>query len=231
MRIIAFLSVLLINSPLGWNPLSAQQLSRNDPGSNSAANYVVPPFQAGDSASFGAPSWGARVFSGLASAVVGAGLGYFASQVAQGDWDEGGGRNHVDRSAWAAVGGAGGFALGFSVPIWSSDAGGDPSRPFGNDQFLISGESIRENSLANAMEAVRFFHPEWLVQRGMDSFVDHTPDELRVYLDNAQLGGVDDLAGITSIVIREIRFFNGTQATARWGTGHAHGVIQVLTQD
>jgi hypothetical protein len=42
---------------------------------------------------------------------------------------------------------------------------------------------------------------------------------------------LDDLAGINSIIIREIRFFNGTQATARWGTGHAHGVIQVLTQD
>ena len=52
-----------------------------------------------------------------------------------------------------------------------------------------------------------------------------------LYLDGTELGGVSDLAGIGIVVIRSIRFFNSQQATARWGTGHTHGAILVLTED
>lgn len=176
------------------------------------------------------PGWKARIFTAVGGALVGAGIGFFASQVATSDWDEEGSRQRIDRSAWAAVGGASGFVLGFTVPIPGQAPG--PRTPLpGSDRFIITGEQIREASLGNAMEAVRFFHPEWLQQQRPDSFADYTPDNIQVYLDNVRLEGITDLAGISAIVIKSIRFLNTQQATVRWGAGHRFGAIQILTQD
>lgn len=64
-----------------------------------------------------APSWPDRIFTALGGAALGAGLGYFASQVARGDWDNAPGPNGLNRPVWAAVGGSAGFALGLSFPF------------------------------------------------------------------------------------------------------------------
>lgn len=184
-----------------------------------------------DSAVSESPSLQGRILSGLAAAALGAGIGFFASQVATGDWDEQTGRHEIDRSAWAAVGGASGFLVGFSVPVWGRPPGAAGSLPFAEDRFVIDGAQIRDESLSNALEAVRFFHPEWLVLRGQEAIYDPAADAIRVYLDNAQLGGVENLAGINTVIIESIRFYDGRQAVARWGTGHAHGVIQVISRD
>ena len=176
-------------------------------------------------------SWAGRLVSGVAAGAVGAGLGYFASQVALGDWDEGSGNREIHRSTWAAVGGASGFALGFSLPVWGRPPGSSDPLPYGGSRFEITGEELREASFANALEAVRFLRPEWLIERGQEAFADPTSDNIRVYLDNVPLSGVQDLAGISPAIVRSILFFNSQQATARWGTGHTHGAILVLTQD
>ncbi len=176
-------------------------------------------------------SWKSRIMTGLAGAVLGAGIGFFASQVFQGDWDEGGGGQAVNRPTWAALGGAGGFAFGISVPIGRTAPGSKTSLP-GDSRFIITGEEIRQASLANAMEAVEFFHPEWLRQQRPDSFEDFrvfTAGEIPVYFDNARLEGINDLAGISASNIRSIRLLTTQQATMRWGTGHRFGAIQVLT--
>lgn len=176
-------------------------------------------------------SWAGRLVSGVAAAAVGAGLGFFASQMVLGDWDEDTGKEEIHRSTWAAVGGASGFALGFSLPVWGRPPGSSGSLPYGGGRFEITAEELREESLANALEAVRLLRPEWLIVRGQEAFADPTSDNIRVYLDGTELGGVSDLAGIGIVVIRSIRFFNSQQATARWGTGHTHGAILVLTED
>jgi len=174
-------------------------------------------------------SWKGRLISGVAAAGLGAGVGFFASQVVLGDWDEESGDEEIHRSTWAVVGGASGFELGFSLPIWGRAPGrADPLPSYGN-RFLITGDEIRQASLANAFEAVSFFHPEWLVQRGREAFEGNEPDTIRVYLDNAQLGGVNDLAGINTLVIESIRFHDAQSATTRFGSGHNHGAIQVIT--
>ena len=131
------------------------------------------------------PGWKERILTAVGGALVGAGVGFFASQVAVSDWDEEGSRQRVSRSTWAVVGGGSGFMLGFSLPITGQAPG--PRTPLpGSDRFIITGDQIREASLGNAMEAVRFFHPEWLRQQRPDSFADHTPDNIQVYLDNVR---------------------------------------------
>jgi hypothetical protein len=175
------------------------------------------------------PSWSSRLASGLAGAAIGAGLGYFASQVSRGDWDEGGGRKEINRSAWAAVGGAGGFVLGLSIPLWGRPPGGGASPPAGADRFLITGEDIRDASVTNALEAVNLFHPEWLVRRGQGIFQADESDDIRVYLDEVPLGGVETLQGLSPLIIDFIRFYDPQRATARWGANHGRGAIQVVT--
>ncbi len=209
--------------------LFAQRLETTEAGPFKIRTPVLPM----DDPPSGDPSLKNRFLTGLAGAALGAGIGYFASQVATGSWDEGQGKSIVHRPTWAAIGGASGFVLGFSLPITGRAPGSTMSLP-GSDRFIITGEQIRGASVANAMEAVRFFHPEWLQQQRPDSFEDFrifTTGDIPVYLDNARLGGIDDLAEISAIVIKSIRFFNTQEATVRWGTGHRFGAIQVLTQD
>jgi len=182
-----------------------------------------------DATSSETSSWKGRIPSALAGAALGAGLGYFASQVARGDWDEGGGQKEIHRSTWAAVGGAGGFALGFSIRIWGQPPGGGSAVRYGGDRLIISSEEIMEASVTNALEAVRLFHPEWLVQRGQEAFAGAESDNIRVYLDQTQLGGIETLQGVNTLIIDSIRFYDAQRATARWGAGHTHGAIQIIT--
>ena len=174
-------------------------------------------------------SWKSRLTSGLAGAAIGAGLGYFASQLTRGDWDEGGGRKEINRSAWAAVGGAGGLVLGLSIPVWGRAPGRVASRPAGEDRFVITGEEARAASVANALEAVNLFHPEWLVERGQGILQTSESDHIRVYLDEIPLGGVEALQGLSPLIIDFIRFHDPQSATARWGANHGRGAIQVVT--
>jgi hypothetical protein len=164
----------------------------------------------------------------LASATLGAGIGYFASQIASSDWEDDQGGTKVHRGRWAAAAGAGAFAIGFSFPVWGHAPGSGSPDP-GPDRFVITGEEIRGASIADALEAVEHFHPEWLVERGRDAFAEPGADPLSVYLDEVPLGETDALQGISSLMIDYIRFLDARQATARWGTGHSHGVIQVIT--
>lgn len=90
---------------------------------------------------------------------------------------------------------------------------------------LITREQIMENHFNNAYDAVRATRSNWLQTRGTDSF--ETPSEIVVYRDNVKLGGVEELRAIQASTIAFIRWFDGVDATSRWGVGHAAGVIQV----
>jgi hypothetical protein len=83
--------------------------------------------------------------------------------------------------------------------------------------------------VSTALEAVQFFHPEWLVLRGPVSFERSYNDDVKAYVDNVPLGNVDALAGIDISLIDRILFFDSRRATAKWGMSHPHGAIQVVT--
>jgi hypothetical protein len=176
------------------------------------------------------PGWGNRILTALGGALIGMGVGYFASQVALSDWSEGSGKHKIRRPLWAGVGGGLGFALGFSFPL--SGGGGPPGvggvGGVGNDRSFITADQIREISATDALEAVQALRPEWLIQRGQEDFYDPEGDNIRVYLDEIDIGGIEALAGLTSLTIASIRFIDAAHATARWGAGHTQGVIQVI---
>ena len=121
------------------------------------------------------------------------------------------------------------MVLGFSMPLGGKRSGPGAPFPFEDERLTITGEEIRKAMVVTAMEAVRFFHPEWLVTRGQETFEGSNGDDIKAYLDNIPLGNVEALEGIDVSLIEFIKFFDSRKATARWGMSHPHGAIQVVT--
>jgi hypothetical protein len=84
-----------------------------------------------------------------------------------------------------------------------------------------------ERNFHTAYEAVEALHSNWLSPRGTDSFTN--PSEVQVIYDNAHMGGVQALRNISTMSISFIRWYDGLEATQRWGVGHNSGVIFVST--
>jgi hypothetical protein len=205
--------------------VAAQRLEQAGAGSFEIRMPVLPI----DQVPIGPPTLRNRILTGLAAAVLGAGVGYFASQVATGSWEEGSGQGGVHRPTWAALGGAGGLVLGLSFPIGRGGPGQGTPFPQPGGRFSISGDDVRKAGVGNALEAVRFFHPEWLVLRGKESSFGPDMDHIRAYVDNVVIGDVGALVQVDIGLIEFIRFFDSRQATARWGMSHPQGAIQVVT--
>ena len=104
---------------------------------------------------------------------------------------------------------------------------GQSASPVGGRPDLLTEEQLRSQSYTTAFEAVSSLRPQWLRTRGVDSF--RAPTQIQVYLDNMRLGGVNSLQQIPSVAVYWIRWYDGLDATARWGLDHGQGAIYVST--
>lgn len=124
------------------------------------------------------------------------------------------------------------------------------------DRNLISSEELAELQGYNGYEAVQRLRPDWLrraerrvtldtrMDRGnadrggigenqnaetreMVADVTAPPLKLTVFVDQTEMGGVEELQRLRNDEIREIRFLNGSDAQQRYGARFAAGVIQV----
>lgn len=175
-----------------------------------------------------APTWKNRVLTGLGAAALGAGVGFFASQINQSDWTEVPGHHEANRGVWAAVGGGIGFAVGFSFPIGGKRPAQDPLPVPAGGRSVISFEEIQGASVDNALDVVRLLRPEWLNTRPPDRLGETQAKGSTVYLDDFRYGDLDSLRSIHASMISSIRFVSAAEATARWGPGNVMGVIQVI---
>lgn len=102
----------------------------------------------------------------------------------------------------------------------------------GRARNLITEDEIQKSSARTAYELVQTLRPEYLRSRGVTS----TSDNARegglplVYMDGVQYGTLESLTNIAPGTIREIRYMNGRDATTRFGTGVANGVIEIITK-
>lgn len=78
-----------------------------------------------------------------------------------------------------------------------------------------------------ALEIVEQLRPQMLRPRGQNSA---QANALSTYVDGVKVGDVQGLRTVQAGMIREIRYLNPTDATQRFGTGHASGAIEVLTR-
>jgi hypothetical protein len=98
--------------------------------------------------------------------------------------------------------------------------------PRGGANLLLE-DDIRGNSFSTVYDAVAALRPNWLRTRGPDSF--RSPSQIQVYVDNMRFGGVADLRQIPTLSAYYVQWYDGLEASARWGLGHGAGAIYVST--
>ena len=121
------------------------------------------------------------------------------------------------------------------VMLAACASGGGSASAARQNPTVISTEEIVASSASNAYEVIQRLRPNFLRTRGA---VHGTPGatnamemvDLVVYLNENRLGGSDQLRQISTGDIREIRYFNSSEATTKWGTGHSAGAIQVVSR-
>lgn len=98
-----------------------------------------------------------------------------------------------------------------------------------NSRNMISQQELAElPGQLSALDAVRRLRSTWLRVRGMGGM--GSAQTVQVYVDNVHAGGVDFLQNRPLDGIIEIRYFSGTDATTKWGTGVGGGVIELITR-
>lgn len=92
---------------------------------------------------------------------------------------------------------------------------------------VLTRTEIRGARASNAYEALQQLRPQFLRSRGRQSIREPAAGYPVVYINDVRYGDIGSLRTIGVEEIDEIRFISAADATTRWGTGHAGGVIQV----
>ena len=149
------------------------------------------------------------------------------------------------------------LTLSLAALIALAGTGEAQQKKIKHDRNLISLEELTELQGHNGYEVVEKLRPDWLrrserrvtldtrrMDRGSDSrgigenqgedgntspLADITtpPLKLTVFVDQTEMGGVEELQRLRNDEIQEIRFLNGSDAQQRYGPRFAAGVIQV----
>ena len=97
------------------------------------------------------------------------------------------------------------------------------------DRDVVTAAELAAVAGGTAYEAIQRLRPEYLRSRGVLSLDTPTPALPVVYLDDVRAGGLEALHTIRVADVYEIRFYNASDATTRFGTGHPGGAIVVTT--
>ena len=89
----------------------------------------------------------------------------------------------------------------------------------------ISRDEIAARAWTNAYEVVATLRPQWLVDRGRDSFGSGTV--IQVVMNGARLGGVATLRRLAAADIEQFQYYDATSAASRWGVGFGKGAIEI----
>jgi hypothetical protein len=92
---------------------------------------------------------------------------------------------------------------------------------------VITADEIERSTAENVLVLVHSRRPNWLRGRGGTSIL--AEGELIAYLDGTRLGGAAELRQVTTDGIAMVRFYDAPSATIRFGSGHQHGAIQVVS--
>jgi hypothetical protein len=108
------------------------------------------------------------------------------------------------------------------------------ARPAGQSQAVLTAEDIQHAhaDVTNAYDAVARLRPNWLAAKGVTSGLYNANTEYAtVFLDGQAYGELASLRNIAAYNVSMIRYYDVTQAGARFGIrGGASGVIEVQTK-
>jgi hypothetical protein len=196
-------------------------------------------------------SGGNRLVRSGVGVTLGAWVGFVAAKIKLSDWNDasrGAAANRTRNNATLA-GAIAGLALA-NIHFGPSKCGsaaalaGTPTAPIPAARKPITADEIARSGVStNVYDLVYSLRRNWLNLRGIETFseaprtiesggVDVTiPGEpqLVIYLDNTRLGTVSQLRTLPVAGVLAVRYFDGPQATFKFGSGHSHGAIVVVT--
>jgi hypothetical protein len=94
---------------------------------------------------------------------------------------------------------------------------------------IITREELDVVQVSSAYDAVQRLRPQWM-SRPLAPTGQPGSNPILVYVDRHQAGTVDELRHMTVDQIEVMEFVSPADATTRYGTGHASGVIEVTTR-
>lgn len=97
-----------------------------------------------------------------------------------------------------------------------------------SSQDLLTRADLEASLQVDAYEAIRQARPNWLRTRGPNSIYANNP--IMVYVDGLRSGGVEALQGIPVMAVERMRYYDATEAQARFGLNHTNGAIEVITR-
>jgi hypothetical protein len=89
----------------------------------------------------------------------------------------------------------------------------------------LTQDEIRGSHANTVHELVQALRPGWLRVRGTTSLQEQ--GAVVVYINNVRSGTPEVLRQVRPDAVESIRYLDELQASSRYGTGHAHGVIEV----
>jgi outer membrane receptor for ferrienterochelin and colicin len=95
---------------------------------------------------------------------------------------------------------------------------------------VITAEEMQALSVSSVTEAVQRLRPNWLAARGALSIQNPAAGRPIVFVDGIRFGTAESLQRVRVIEVEFVRYLNARDATTRYGTGHAGGVIAVTTK-
>jgi hypothetical protein len=99
-----------------------------------------------------------------------------------------------------------------------------------HDANVITEQEISASSGSNAFEVVSRLRPSFLKSRGKSTVKSSASEFANVYLDGQQFGGISSLRNIVASQVKQIRYYNLSDATTRFGMQNGSGVIEVTTR-
>ncbi|TVP46946.1 MAG: hypothetical protein EA350_06180 [Gemmatimonadales bacterium] len=112
-----------------------------------------------------------------------------------------------------------------SLPLQACSGGARAGS--GSSSGEITLDEIEATTARDAYELLERLRPQWLRGRGSTSFRDPRPALPVVYVDGIRTGGTETLRRIDTGGILSMDYLGAADATTRFGTGHAGGVILV----
>jgi hypothetical protein len=97
------------------------------------------------------------------------------------------------------------------------------------DPNVITRDEILASHATTAYDAVNRLRPSFLQYHGQTTITGSDPGYPRVYLDHMPFGDINSLKTLDTNGILEIRFYNGADASSRFGLGNVSGAIEVIS--
>jgi hypothetical protein len=111
------------------------------------------------------------------------------------------------------------------MPAWGCAAGARGGTGSGSGEITLA--EIEASPARDGYQLVSRLRPQWLRGRGPISLRDPRPTLPVVYVNGIREGGPDTLRRLDVGGILSIDYLGAADATTRFGTGHAGGVILV----